>query len=91
VGVAIRNVATANKVVTAGAGGLMELTLTLAPGYRALASRAGGLSGTADILFSARGHSTLRQSIAISFLRRTKASRAKRASKRVASKARHGR
>jgi WD40-like Beta Propeller Repeat len=91
--VAERGVATAKEAIAAGEGGLVQLTLTLAPGYRTLATRSGGLSGTASVVFTAPGRPTLRQSIAVSFLSRAKSSRAKasRTAKRAASKARRGR
>ena len=50
-------------------GGLTTLELTLAPSYRALAARPGGLSATANLIFTALGHPALHQSIAVSFLR----------------------
>jgi hypothetical protein len=78
-----RRVSSAHKTV--GAGGLVELTLTLSPSYRALASRAGGLSGIVSLAFTAPDHKTLDQRISVSFHGRTKSSPArpsKRASKR---------
>jgi hypothetical protein len=42
--------------------------LTLSPAYRSLAARAGGLSATVGVTFTAAGHPTLRQSIAVAFL-----------------------
>jgi hypothetical protein len=66
--VATRDVATARK---AGAGGPMSLTLTLAPAYSTLASARGGLSAGVELLFISPGRPTLRQSIEVTFLRRT--------------------
>jgi hypothetical protein len=71
--VVTRDVATATHT---GAGGLTTLTLTLPAGYRSLAARAGGLSATVNITFTAPGHPTLHKSIAVSFLlRKAKAHR----------------
>jgi hypothetical protein len=80
-----RTVASAHRAIGAGASALVELTLTLGSSYRALASRTGGLSSTARIAFTAPGHPTLSQSVAISFRTKAKPSPArssKRASKR---------
>jgi hypothetical protein len=89
--VAKRKVASAKEASATSAGGLVQLTLTLTPSYRTLAGRSVGLSSTASLLFTAPGHPALRQSIAISFLRSARPARAKRASKRMTSKARHRR
>ncbi len=88
--VAERGVAAARTSIAGGEGGLVELTLTLAPSYRALASRAGGLSATASVVFTAPGRPSLRESVAVSFLSKTRRSRAKvsRVSKRATTKAR---
>jgi hypothetical protein len=85
-----RSVATARQSIGLGGVGLLQLTLTLAPSYRALASRSGGLSGTATVVFRAPGHPTLRESIGVSFATKAKASRAKasHASRRSASRRR---
>jgi hypothetical protein len=64
-GVVTRDVATASHTST---GGLTTLTLTLPAGYRSLAARAGGLSASVNITFSAPGHPALHKSIAVSFL-----------------------
>jgi hypothetical protein len=87
VSVVERTVATAKEAVGASGDGLVELTLTPTPGYRTLASASGGLSGIANLFFSAPGHPALRQSIAVTFLRKVKA----RPVRRTASKARHRR
>ncbi len=63
--VASRTVATATAAATAG--GPVQLTLTLPPRYRALASR-GGLSGTVTVTFTAPGQPVLRQSIPVTFI-----------------------
>jgi hypothetical protein len=86
-----RTVATAREAVGAGAEGLVELTLTLTPGYRALASKAGGLSGTVDVIFNASGHPALHQSIPLVFLRKGETATSKHKAKRGASKARRQR
>lgn len=70
--VAARTVASAG---TAAAGGVVELLLTLAPRYRALAGRPGGLSGSATVSFAAPGQPVLRESIPVTFLRRASTAR----------------
>ncbi|HMD51516.1 MAG TPA: hypothetical protein VKG62_02295, partial [Solirubrobacteraceae bacterium] len=50
-------------------GDLDSLSLTLAPRYRSLASRSGGLQADVEVLFAAPAHPTLRQSIMVTFLR----------------------
>jgi hypothetical protein len=52
-----------------GAEGGAQLTLTLAPRYRALASRYGGLSASVTVTFSVTGRPALRQSVPVTFLR----------------------
>jgi WD40-like Beta Propeller Repeat len=74
--VAQRTVASAKQTVAAGAGGLVELTLMLAPSYRTLASSHGGLSGTATIVFAGTGGPTLRQSVAVLFASKASGSHA---------------
>jgi WD40-like Beta Propeller Repeat len=64
--VAARTVAAATAAATAG--GPAQLTLTLDPRYRALASYSGGLSGTVTVIFTAPGQPVLRQSIAVTFI-----------------------
>ena len=64
-------VAAAKKVIEAGVGGFTELTLTLAPPYRALASRPGGLAGMASVVFTAHARGALKDQIPISFKRRS--------------------
>jgi hypothetical protein len=87
-----RVLATAKATSAASEGGLVELTLTLAPAYRALASGSGGLSGTVSVVFTAPGHPTLRQSVVVTFANKAKASRAKPAkASRRAARARRGR
>ena len=67
VGTASRRVAGAVKRVSEE--GLVTLALTLAPSYRALASRPGGLSATVTLTLAAAGHKTLSQSVPVTFLR----------------------
>jgi hypothetical protein len=86
----VREVAGANEAITGGEGGLVELTLTLAPAYRTLATRSEGLSGTVSVLFTAAGRAALRQSITVSFLSKVKSSTAK-SERSKASKLRHRR
>jgi len=85
-----RDVATAKLTVGANTDGLVELTLTLASAYRTLASHPGGLPGAVEVIFSAAGQPTLKQSIAVTFVSKVKPSHAKasRASKQASSKAR---
>jgi WD40-like Beta Propeller Repeat len=75
-----RNVASASRVADGSGEGLTELTLTLTRGYRALATRSGGLSATVTVTFSAPGHAPLRQKIQVLFRDKAKAA-AKRAPK----------
>jgi hypothetical protein len=49
--------------------GLVTVVLTLAPSYRALASRPGGLSTMVTVTFAAAGHKTLSQSVPVTFVR----------------------
>jgi hypothetical protein len=83
-----RSVATAKQSVAASAGGLVELTLTLAPSYRVLASRSGGLDGTVNVVFAAPGRATLQQRIEVSFVSKARASTRKtsRSARHVASR-----
>ena len=67
VSVASRRVAGTVKPVSEA--GLVTVALTLAPSYRALASRPGGLSATVTLTFAAAGHKTLSQSIPVTFVR----------------------
>ncbi|MGD0452878.1 MAG: hypothetical protein ABSB69_04715 [Solirubrobacteraceae bacterium] len=67
--VATRTVASATSHAVAPEGGLTTLVLTLAPAFKALAAQHGGLSATVHVTFTAPGHATLRQSIAVSFVR----------------------
>jgi Tol biopolymer transport system component len=75
--VAIRTVAVASR--TTGSG-MTELILTLAPTYRTLAARFGGLTANVLVTFSSRGHPALRESVQVSFLdgRAKKSSRKRR-------------
>jgi Tol biopolymer transport system component len=68
--VATRTVATTN-MHTHGAG-MTTMTLKLTKRYAALAGEHGGLSATVTVTFLVPGHTTLRQSIAVSFIRNNK-------------------
>jgi dipeptidyl aminopeptidase/acylaminoacyl peptidase len=85
--VVTRTVATRTQLADALSGGVTTLLLTLAPRYRALASQQGGLSASANVTFSAPGHATLRQRIAVSFLHTTPA-RSSRSSQTAAARTR---
>jgi hypothetical protein len=62
-----RAVAAAAQGVKPGADGLVVLTLTVAPAYRSLASRHGGLYATATVTFAAPGHPTLKALVRVHF------------------------
>jgi hypothetical protein len=64
-----RSVASARTAARDTSGGLVTLTLTPAPRYRALAVKRAGLSGTVDVAFAAPRHATLRQSVSVTFRR----------------------
>jgi Tol biopolymer transport system component len=51
------------------AAGTASLTLALAKPYRSLAVQGGGQSATVTVTFSASGHRTLRQAVAVTFRR----------------------
>jgi hypothetical protein len=76
--VVTRAVATASAATPADAGGLVELTLTLAPRYRALAGEQGGLSAAVSLSFAAPGHPNLVSSVPVTFLRKVAAHSARR-------------
>jgi WD40-like Beta Propeller Repeat len=65
--VASRRVAGAVKGVSEE--GLVTVALTLAPSYRGLASRPGGLSARVTLTFAAAGHKTLSQRVPVTFVR----------------------
>ncbi|HYM54678.1 MAG TPA: hypothetical protein VES97_04905, partial [Solirubrobacteraceae bacterium] len=67
--VALRAVAAATRAIGSSGDGLVTLTLTLSPRYRALAARPGGLSAAVNVVFTAPGHPTLRQSVPVTFIR----------------------
>jgi hypothetical protein len=76
--VAQRRVSATPARAVAPPGGLVQITLKLAPAYRALASRLAGLSATANITFTAPGRRALKQAIAVDFrvtAKRSKSSR----------------
>jgi hypothetical protein len=73
--IAIRTVA--SGLLHPSAGGLLELTLKLAPRYASLATRRGGLAATALLSFSAPGHEGAHASLGVSFVRIVKSSRRK--------------
>jgi Tol biopolymer transport system component len=59
----------ASRLVRPRAAELTKAVLTLAPRYRALAGRRGGLSAYVTVTFSATGHPNLRQRIPVTFRR----------------------
>jgi hypothetical protein len=63
----IRTVSTA--AATSGGDGAARIVLTLAPRYRALAGRGGGLAGSVTVSFAIPGHPLLRASAAVTFVR----------------------
>jgi len=73
--VATRTVAT--RETDAQGAGLQMLTLTLAARYRSLALEPGGLSATVTVIFTSPGRPALRESIPVTFLRKTKRSKAR--------------
>ncbi len=76
-----RGVASARAAVLQTTDGLQELTLTLAPAYRALAQRADGLYSTITLRFTAPGHPDLSASLNVSFRRSVRAARSTRAAR----------
>jgi hypothetical protein len=88
--VATRTVATAKKISHASGAALLTVTLTPSSRYRSLASKRPGLAGTVNVSFTAPHHSTLRQSVPVSFLRTEKAkpkkSTKKKGTKKTATK-----
>jgi hypothetical protein len=66
--VGIRTVASVRAV--AREAGVMRVVLRLAPAYRSLAARRGGLSGALDLSFLAPGHAPATASTSASFVRR---------------------
>jgi hypothetical protein len=65
----------ASQDVASSTGGLVTLILKLAPRYSTLAGQKGGLSATVNLMFSAPGHSSLHQGVAVSFVRTARARR----------------
>jgi hypothetical protein len=58
---------------------VQQLVLTPPARFHSLAERSNGLSASARITFSAAGHPRLTETIAVTFLRRVPAQRARRA------------
>lgn len=85
-----RTVASSAAQARDSVGELITSTLTLAPHYRALAGKRGGLSATVTVFFSAPGRPLLRQTIPVTFLRVAAPARAAKGS-RKAKKASHKR
>jgi hypothetical protein len=71
--VVTRDVARTTGASDASAGGFVTLTLTLSASYRSLAARSDGLAATVSVTFSASGHQTLHQSVAVDFRHRSSA------------------
>jgi hypothetical protein len=68
-----RTVATTKPLMNASAGGLTTLVLTPASSYAALTERPGGLTANAEVSFASPGHSTLRERVEVSFVRKHRA------------------
>jgi hypothetical protein len=77
-----RTVASAHASVPATTDGTQQLTLTLAPSYRALAQRPGGLYAQITLRFTSPGHPALSASLHVSFRRIAPASRSARSSRK---------
>ncbi len=58
----------AETVKSVSEEGLVTVALTLTPSYLALASQPGGLSATVTLTFAATGHTTLSQSVPVTFV-----------------------
>jgi hypothetical protein len=84
--VATRMVATARKASHASGAALLTITLTPGSRYRSLASKHPGLAATVNVSFAAPHHSTLRQSVLVSFLRTEKAKPKKQSTKKKSAK-----
>lgn len=72
---ATRKMASTRTVVGAGGEGLVPLTLTLAPAYRALSGARGGLSAKVVVTFTAPGRPALRASLRVIFRRTSKSTK----------------
>jgi hypothetical protein len=79
---ATRGVASTKAVARQVGGGLVTLTLALAPRWRALAGRRAGLPGAVTLTFTAGHHATQRQSASVVF-RRTQRAKIKRSRARA--------
>jgi hypothetical protein len=86
--VAQRRISAAPARAVQPPGVLVQITLKLAPAYRALASRLAGLSATANVTFTAPGRRALKQAITVDF--RVTATRSK-SSRRAPAKGRRRR
>lgn len=58
---------------------VVSVIITLSPAYRALASRAGGLSALASVSFAAPGQPTLKQTVPVTFVAKASAHSSRRA------------
>jgi hypothetical protein len=74
-----RTVASDRAMIPASTDGLERLTLTLAPSYRALAQRSGGLYAAIALRFTAPGHPPVSASLHVTFHRATPVPRSARA------------
>jgi len=73
---ATRRLAAARTAVSASSDGLVPLTLTLAPAYRALSSAKAGLPAKVSLTFAAPGRPILRASLRVTFRRTVKKKKA---------------
>jgi len=69
--VATRRLAKATKAVAAVAGGIVGMRLSVAPRYRALTAKRGGLSAAANVVFSSPGQKSLRATLTVTFARKS--------------------
>lgn len=87
--VATRTVASTSALVgDGGAGEPVELVLTLAKPYAALAARGGGVNASVNLSFDAPGHPPQHQSLAVTFVRTPHPARAARRGRGAAARAR---
>lgn len=83
-----RELASAHAAVGAGSDGLVPLTLSVARPYQTLVSSGGGLSAIVNVTFTVPGKPVLRASLAVSFRRTERKSKAKGAAASVRAGAR---